>query len=119
MDGVTILAEIPRYILEPSVPAFVISYVVGIVIGFVIGFIYGVASKTKKLKNGFIGAMTGILLGFLIGVPASFSLGTENFAYTEYKVTIDDSVSMNEFYEKYEIISQEGLIFTVKEKNTK
>ena len=36
--------------------------------------------------------------------------------YIEYKVTIDDSVSMNEFTDKYEIIDQEGKIYTVKEK---
>jgi cell division protein FtsW (lipid II flippase) len=35
----------------------------------------------------------------------------------EYKVTIDDSVSMNEFLDKYEILDQEGKIYTVKEKN--
>ena len=37
-------------------------------------------------------------------------------AYTEYKVTIDDSVSFTEFTEKYEIIDQEGKIYTVKER---
>ena len=36
--------------------------------------------------------------------------------YIEYKVTIEDSVSMNEFLDKYEIIDQEGKIYTVKEK---
>lgn len=34
----------------------------------------------------------------------------------EYKVTIDDSVSMNEFNERYEIIEVEGRIYTIKEK---
>lgn len=36
--------------------------------------------------------------------------------YIEYKVTIDDSVSMNEFLDKYEILDQEGKIYTVKER---
>ena len=36
--------------------------------------------------------------------------------YIEYKITIDDSVSMNEFLDKYEILDQEGKIYTVKEK---
>ena len=36
--------------------------------------------------------------------------------YIEYKVTIDDSVSMNEFLDKYEIIDQEGKIYIVKER---
>ena len=35
---------------------------------------------------------------------------------THYKVTIDDSVSMNAFLDKYEILDQEGKIYTVKER---
>lgn len=35
---------------------------------------------------------------------------------TRYQVTVDDSVSMNEFQNKYEIIEVEGKIYTVKER---
>lgn len=35
---------------------------------------------------------------------------------THYQVTIDDSVSMNEFQDKYEIIEVEGKIYTVRER---
>lgn len=35
---------------------------------------------------------------------------------TRYQVLIDESVSMSEFFEKYEIIEQEGKIYIVKEK---
>ena len=34
---------------------------------------------------------------------------------TRYQILIDESVSMTEFFEKYEIIEQEGKIYTVKE----
>lgn len=45
------------------------------------------------------------------------SMENENdIAYIEYKVAIDDSVLMNEFLDKYEIIEQEGKIYTVREK---
>lgn len=36
---------------------------------------------------------------------------------TYYQVTIDDTVSMNEFNSKYTIVKQEGKIYTVIEKN--
>lgn len=36
---------------------------------------------------------------------------------TQYQVTADDSVSLNEFLEKYDIISIDGKIYTVEEKN--
>lgn len=35
---------------------------------------------------------------------------------THYQVTIDNSVSMNEFQNKYEIIEVEGKIYTVRER---
>lgn len=35
---------------------------------------------------------------------------------THYQVTVDDSVSMNEFQSKYEIIEVEGKIYTVRER---
>lgn len=35
---------------------------------------------------------------------------------TRYQVTVDDSVSMNEFQDKYEIIEMEGKIYTVRER---
>lgn len=34
----------------------------------------------------------------------------------EYKVTINETVSITEFYEKYEIIDQEGAIWIIREK---
>ena len=35
---------------------------------------------------------------------------------THYQVTVDDSVSMNEFQNKYEIIEIEGKIYTIRER---
>ena len=35
---------------------------------------------------------------------------------THYQVTVDNSVSMNEFQNKYEIIKVEGKIYTIKER---
>ena len=54
------------------------------------------------------GSIFGGLVGMNTGEPISYE--------THYKVTIDDSVSMNEFLDKYEIIDQEGKIYTVKER---
>ena len=36
--------------------------------------------------------------------------------HIEYKVTISDEVSLTEFNEKYEILEQDGKIYTVKER---
>ena len=60
----------------------------------------------------FIGLVAGVMLGSLIGKV--LSKATEYT--TEYKVTISDEVLITEFYEHYEVIDQDGKIFTVREK---
>lgn len=64
------------------------------------------------LAMGLLGAILAILFGILVGGITSTPISYE----TQYKVIIDDSVSMNEFLDKYEIIDQEGKIYTVREK---
>lgn len=59
-----------------------------------------------------IGLAFGGMLGALSG--SWFSQPTEYT--TEYKVIISDEVSLNEFNEKYEIIGQDGKIYTVRER---
>ena len=58
--------------------------------------------------------LVGSILGFLAFI--AFTPETDTVHHIEYKVTIDNSVSMNEFLDKYEIIDQEGKIYTVKER---
>lgn len=54
----------------------------------------------------------GLLMGMIVGAafqhPVKYT--------TQYKVTISEEVSMTEFYERYEVIDQDGKIFTVREK---
>ena len=55
-----------------------------------------------------MGGMLGAISGSWLSLPAEYT--------TEYKVIISDEVSMNEFNEKYEIIEQDGKIYTVRER---
>ena len=58
-----------------------------------------------------------VAIGTLIAsIALSETEDKNDISHIEYKVTIDDSVSMNEFLDKYEILDQEGKIYTVKEK---
>lgn len=41
---------------------------------------------------------------------------TKPQCYTEYKVICSDTVDFNEFNQKYEILEQEGKIYTIREK---
>jgi hypothetical protein len=84
-----------------------------IFVGGLIGFRLEDIDKFKTaLVGSFIGALVGLLLLLFVGVLVYHPTAYE----THYKVTIDDSVLMTEFLDKYEILDQEGKIYTVKEK---
>lgn len=52
-----------------------------------------------------------MILGMLSDVTS------KDIDYIKYEVLIDDSVSITEFMDKYEILEQRGRIYTVKEKS--
>lgn len=74
----------------------------------------GVFSTYKKLGLKITSCVL-VVVGVVVMTLALLS-NHNSINYIEYKVTIDDSVSMNEFLEKYEILDQEGKIYTVKER---
>lgn len=55
-------------------------------------------------------------IGILLMCNLNKNLLTEPTDKYEYQVTIDDSVSMTKFLEKYEIIKSDGKIYTIREK---
>lgn len=61
-------------------------------------------------------AILGLFVGSFFGTASGEIFGNPTAYETQYKVTISDEVSMVDFYEHYEIIDQEGKIFTVREK---
>lgn len=61
--------------------------------------------------------VTGILLcvvGLCMGLYRDNHANT--FDYTEYDILIDDSISYNEFVDKYEVLDKDGNIYTVRER---
>ena len=68
----------------------------------------------EKTTLGVVGLLL-IIMMFVVAL-LGFINNENDIRYIEYKVTIDDSVSMNEFLDKYEILDQEGKIYTVKER---
>lgn len=116
MNGVNVLNVETIYevgYLWWLIPAFAAS-------GFVIGIIYAIA---KWCDTGFCGAE--LALAFIITIGCGFFgfIGTiisehetDVVDHIEYKVTVSDDVNFTEFMSKYEIVDQEGLIYTVKER---
>ena len=57
-----------------------------------------------------------VIFMIILGTGIAKGKGTEEvYDYTEYKVIIDDTVNMNEFMGKYEILDQDGKIYIVRE----
>lgn len=118
MNGVEILNVTEHVIMER---AWSWSMCFGLFIGvfffcIFLGLMQGL--KENDIKIGIIsGLITGIIMA-LISSPLLTIFFSEKEVGKEYhyQVTIDDSVSMNEFLDKYEILGQEGKIYTVKEK---
>ena len=115
MTGVEVLA------IEKVAIDFAFSWGLFGIIAFLIlgafvlfGLLAAIVVDDIKCITGFgiVGLIFAMLLGFACGDSAGEPIEYEN----QYKVIISDEVSMNEFIEKYEIIEQEGKIYTVRER---
>lgn len=116
MDGVEILSQTTIYEvthLQWVIPLFIL---IGALIGVIINIFYWRNAKFDVSDLGIILvlAVIGLVVGAFVGGITMKTLDTVD--YIEYKVIVDDSVSLNEFFDKYEILDQEGKIYTVKEK---
>ena len=112
MNGVEILS-VQEVVAEATSNWWLAGFVwLGVIVfGGIIGF--WISRKGEAVIAGcFIAALLGIFA--FAGVATATNKPVEY--ETHYKVTIDDSVSMNEFLDKYEILDQEGKIYTVKER---
>lgn len=116
MDGVTILTT-EEFVTDTAFNwrAANISCGVAIIMLIVIGVV--ISLYTDDWANLFFCGIVGILVGNFIGVFVGGLYGTPVNYANEYKVTISDEVSMNEFMDKYEIIEQDGKIYTVRERD--
>lgn len=114
MDGVTILEEISYrgYTLDLAI-AFTI--IVIIVLGRLIYlFIDLFGTPGPLFAKSFLVISMVVTIVFCVTVM-TIVFDAYNTVYTKYKVTIDDSVSFKEFTNRYEVISLDGDIYTVRE----
>ena len=110
MNGVEILSS--ETIYNTFLPAWIL------VISMVALFMLVILTVYWLCENRRFMAMLGIIasVGCILVATMACCINKNDIHHIEYKVTIDDSVSMNEFLDKYEIIDQEGKIYTVKER---
>lgn len=112
MDGVIILTS------EEVTTAWKYNYSF-VWIGAIICFIFGIIIALCARMGFAEWALTSVLLSFAGAIIGScfvtfFAKPIET--ETHYQVTINDEVSMKEFYEKYEVLEQKDDLFTIREK---
>lgn len=115
MNGVEILSSKQVAIAwEYNWTAFWIAFALICFVAVLVGIAKSIDSCdwTYLIACAVIGIIIGAFLAAMIGDMTNIPIKYTN----QYKVTISDEVLMNEFTEKYDIISQEGRIYTVREK---
>lgn len=83
--------------------------------GIVLG--WGLLACEKRILSMITFALALLSSFTMLGVALNVKNFKEPTDKYEYQVTIDESVSMIEFYERYEIINVEGEIYTIREKD--
>lgn len=107
-----ILATIPVY----TYPWFYdLFWAIGVTIAIIgVGCIF-CTINFRSIIPVFIGLVL-IILGITGVVHANKAIDkTSVLDYNKYKVTIDETISAHELFDKYEILRREGEIFTIKE----
>lgn len=111
MEGITILSqtlhegEIIDPLFKIALTLASTSWIFGVISCFVKSY------KTKISSHIFLGIA---LIFFATGIAIGAFGPREQI--TRYQVLIDETVSFIEFNERYEIISQNGIIYTIQER---
>lgn len=116
MTGVEILAteEVATKFTFNWTVGLITMAIVAIVLTFVsVFFIFG---DPDEWVYWVFSIIWSLLIGALVGAKLGEACKTPTDYETQYKVTTSDEVLMNEFSEKYEVIEQDGKIYTVRER---
>lgn len=113
MNGVEILASeqvIAQYRFSTAT-IIVISFIMTVAI---VGGVY-LSIRNSDWQNLFFSLVCGIIGSLFAGAFIQEFTKAPLEYETQYKVIISDETLMSDFYNKYEIVEQEGKIFTVRE----
>lgn len=111
LEGIHVLSETIKW------TASVGELVLGIILGILaISFIASAWVMFKDKDGFFFGIFSFVAILLTIGTIASISSYANRKPYQQYKATIDESVSLTEFTQRYEIVDVDGKIYTIREK---
>ena len=116
MNGVEILSEQTIYQVDCLWWLFFLFIGIGFVIGLIaaikewVDFGWNTYMLWLMLMTTIVGAWVGVL-GIIFSKHE-----TDVVDHIEYKVTVSEDVNFNEFMNKYEVVDQDGKIYTVKDR---
>lgn len=115
MSGVEILA-VEEVVTKTAFNwnAFLILF--GVVFVIFIGFGIFMSIRCDDWCQLLIGILLSLLIGGIFGTILGAGLAVPSEYETQYKITISDEVSMNDFIDRYEIVEQNGRLYTVRER---
>jgi cytochrome bd-type quinol oxidase subunit 2 len=117
MNGVEILSSEEVAIAWETFnwPNFWIGVGISFIIALAVSFIFW-ANEQDVLWAFIMFVVAFIFCSLVLGLIIGFGTGEPTEYETHYKVTIDDSIPMSEFMDKYKIIDQDGKIYIVRER---
>ena len=113
MDGITVLSQSEIMVIPNWTYIITIIALIAFVVSMIISF--NVRNKIIETIFGISSICCSFLLVIGLFCMILIEVGTDKYTY---KVTISDEVNFVEFNNKYEIIDQDGLIYTIKEKES-
>lgn len=120
MNGIEILNEIPIYNIAEWALGTAGFILIATPLVFLIYSIIQWEDFIYVVLNAICGFFVGLFITLLFIVftsKADIAYDKNDVEYYQYQVIVSDEVKFNEFMEKYEILEQNGDIYTIQERD--
>lgn len=114
IEGITVLSQEVIYDFVYDYSPIGWGAIIAVIIGFVFFFIM-TQDGWASLAVGILCSFLGVLIGLLIVEHNYEKIPTER---NQYKVLIEDGVQMTDFYERFDVIEQDGEIWVIEDKES-
>lgn len=85
--------------------------VLATLICFIVAFVIAISGTDSDVAGWIV--IISLIVGLICGILAFVITGEK----TRYQVLLDDTYSVSELYENYEIVEQEGITYWIEEKD--
>ena len=116
MNGITIVEEHLCRIVELPALIGLGIFITLLCFGEIVMFVFMYNQSNKDTRNKILSYGSTVFIVIMYFIFWIVQINNYNDTHMEYTVTVDDSVSFNDFHAKYDIISINGNEYRVAEK---